>query len=244
MSAKVRRRRAFLMLSLAVACGGFAASEVAERMQEVEASVGAPVRVLVAARDIAPGAELRRNDLSVREVPERFAPPDALATAEGVAGLPVAGPLRKGSYLTAATLAAGGSGGSGPGRATGGLRRGERAVEVAVAGAGALGDTAAPGSRVDVLVSTEAREGPGRTLLALEDVELLALNAGAGSEAAAVDAEGAGAAASGTATLRVSVGQAVYLTAAQNYAREVRLLPRPPGDRRRSGREAVTADGL
>jgi pilus assembly protein CpaB len=33
------------------------------------------------------------------------------------------------------------------------------------------------------------------------------------------------------ATLRVTVRQAVYLTAAQNFAQEVRLLPRPAGDR-------------
>jgi pilus assembly protein CpaB len=32
------------------------------------------------------------------------------------------------------------------------------------------------------------------------------------------------------ATLRVTVRQAVYLTAAQNFAQEVRLLPRPSGD--------------
>ena len=43
-----------------------------------------------------------------------------------------------------------------------------------------------------------------------------------------------------TATLRVRLKQAVYLTAAQNFARETRLLPRAPGDRRRAGRlEAV-----
>jgi pilus assembly protein CpaB len=42
----------------------------------------------------------------------------------------------------------------------------------------------------------------------------------------------------------VTVRQAVYLTAAQNFAREVRLLPRPPGDRRRAGRAAYAADSL
>ena len=38
------------------------------------------------------------------------------------------------------------------------------------------------------------------------------------------------------ATLRVTVRQAVYLTAAQNFAQEVRLLPRPAGDRGAAGR--------
>ena len=101
----------------------------------------------------------------------------------------------------------------------------------------------APGARVDVLVSTEPREGPGRSFLALEDVEVLDLAAGA-PDAAAAEPEDDGPAATATATLRVTLRQAVYLTAAQNFAREVRLLPRPPGDRSRAGRSAVSAGGL
>ena len=37
------------------------------------------------------------------------------------------------------------------------------------------------------------------------------------------------------ATLRVSVRDAVYLAAAQSFAREIRLLPRAAGDRARTG---------
>ena len=228
------------MFLIALVCGGFAASKVTGRMREVEAAVGAPVGVLVAVRDIAPGAELRRADLAVREVPERFAPPDALVSPNDVVGLSVPSPLTKGAYLTSAAFAR--SAGQEEGGASGALRRGERAVQVAVAGAGALGESMVPGARVDVLVSTEAREGPGRTLLALEDVELLDL--GAVDGAAPAEGEGAAGSASRSATLRVTLSQAVYLTAAQNFAREVRLLPRPPGDRRRAGREVVAADGL
>jgi len=101
-----------------------------------------------------------------------------------------------------------------------------------------------------VLVSTEPREGGGRTFLALQSVELLSLRPGGagGSDAGGSDGggagEGAAAAASAVATLRVTLRQAVYLTAAQNYAREVRLVPRPPGDRRRIGRSAVGGGGL
>ena len=36
-----------------------------------------------------------------------------------------------------------------------------------------------------------------------------------------------------TAALRVTLRQAVYLAAAQDFAREIRLLPRAAGDRRR-----------
>jgi pilus assembly protein CpaB len=96
---------------------------------------------------------------------------------------------------------------------------------------------------VDVLVSTGGGSGRGRTFLALEDVELLGFRAGSG-EPASTDGDTQRRAATGVATLRVTLRQAVYLTAAQNFAREVRLLPRPPGDRRRLGRQAVGEEGL
>jgi hypothetical protein len=96
-----------------------------------------------------------------------------------------------------------------------------------VAGAGLEGAEA--GARVDVLVTPEGGQGAGRTFVALEDAELLALRPADGEA-------GAGRAGGGVlATLRVTAHQAVYLTAVSGSAREVRLLVRPPGDRRRVG---------
>lgn len=250
MSASARRRRGLLLLSLALACGGVAAAQVGKRVRSVEARTGAPVSVVVAARDVAAGAKLSRRDLAVREVPARYAPRDAMNAPVDAVGAEPSAALARGSYVTAGVLSqARGS------ESAGALRRGERAVEVPVAGGAPLSDAGGPGSRVDVLVSTEARSGTGRTFLALENVELLALagsggspgTAGAGSGGGGSDAEGrSGSAgtATATATLRVSLRQAVYLTAAQNFAREVRLLPRPQGDPGRAGRSVVSADGL
>jgi hypothetical protein len=61
--------------------------------------------------------------------------------------------------------------------------------------------------------------------VALEDVELLGVRGA-------------------VAALRVTARQAVYLTAAANFAHEIRLLVRPPGDRRRIGSAAVGEGGL
>jgi pilus assembly protein CpaB len=239
-----RRRRALVLLGLALACGGLAASQVRQKVRDVEARTGAPVPVIVARESLPPDRQVDPGSLAVREVPERYAPPDALSAPEDVAGLRTARAVRAGSYLTAAHLQ------GAAGKGDGSLRHGERALEVAVAGGDALAG-AAPGSTVDVLVSTEGREGAGRSFLALEAVELLDLRAGAAGGSAdaeegegPVTREGAAAAASATATLRVTTRQAVYLTAAQNFAREVRLLPRPSGDRSRAGRAPVDAGGL
>jgi pilus assembly protein CpaB len=227
---KARRRRAAVLLALALASGGLAASQVRQRERSVEARVGPLVPVLVATRDLPADSRIRRGALAMRRVPASYAPPDALAGAAGVAGARTAAAVPAGGYLTAGHLKDPG-GGDGPRGAA--LRRGERALEVAVTGGGALAG-AAPGARVDVILSTERSDGAGRTFVALEDVELLGLREGSGTAGLGGEAEGGAPVATALATLRVTLRQAVYLTAAQNFGREVRLLVRPPGDRGRS----------
>lgn len=236
---KARRRRGLVLLALALASGGFAASQVRQREHSVEARVGPLVPVVVATRDLPADARIGRGSLALRPVPASYAPPDALRGAAGVAGARTAAAVPEGGYLTAGHL----QGPSGDGPRGLALRRGERAVEVAVTGGGApVG--AAPGARVDVIVSTEAREGAGRTYVALEDVELLGLRQGAEAANLGTDAE-SGVRTEGTlATLRVTLGQAVYLAAAENFGREIRLLVRPPGDRGRGGRTSVAEGEL
>lgn len=246
MSGRPRRRRGLLLLSLSLACGGLAASEVGRKVGDVEARVGAPVPVVVARQDLVAGKEIDPKSLDsllrVSEVPEKFAPPDGFTDPGEAAGLVPAVPLARGSFLTAAHFAASRDA---PGAGGGPLRPGERIVELAVAGGGAL-SSLGPGSRVDVLVSTEPRTGSGSTFVALEGIELLGLSAvpGGGSYEPPAGAEAAAGAATALATLRITPRQAVYLTAAQNFAREVRLLPRPSGDRGRTGRFGVSAAGL
>ena len=227
-----RRRRALILLSLALASGGLAASRVSDTVERVEARVGHPVPVLVARHDLAAHSRLEAGDLAVRRVPARFVPRDALPGPGDAVGSRTAVAVPVGGYVTAGAL-------GGPAR-RGGLPRGQRAVEVAVAGGEPLTGQAVPGARVDVLVSTEGHGGDGRTFLALQDVELLSLRPGGGR----AEPGEPGGSADAVATLRVTLRQAVYLTAAQNFAREVRLLPRPPGDRGRSGAASVSEDGL
>jgi pilus assembly protein CpaB len=225
-----------LLLSVALASGGLAASQVHDRERKAAEQIGPPVEVLVAARDLPAGARVVRGAVAVRAVPARFVPPDALASAAGVVGARVAVPVAAGGYLTAGLL-------EGAGRPAGenGTVKGRRAVTVEVAGGGALADLAGGGGgdltsglRVDVLVSTETGAGAGRTVMALAGAELLRLGQTGGPYA---DPEAASASTGPTAlaTLRVSVREAIYLTAADNFAREIRLLPRPPGDRSRAG---------
>jgi pilus assembly protein CpaB len=232
---KARRRRGLLLLCVALACGGLAAAQVAERERSVEARVGPLVPVLVAARDLDAGERLRPDALALKRVPARFVPPDALGSATQLAGARTAVPVGAGGYVTAALLDAGTDG------ADAGLANGERTVEIGVSGGGSPA-ALAPGSRVDVLVSTEAGPGGGRSFVALAGAELVALRPDPGAGYSDADAEAA--TPSALATLRVTLRQAVYLTAADNFSREIRLLARPPGDRSDGSGEAVSAAEL
>ena len=223
MSVSARRRRALVLLSLALASGGLAASLVHSRESAVERRVGPLVGVLVASRDLPAGHELGPGDVATRRVPGRYVPPGAVTSADEAGGLRTAAPLQAGGYLTADVLGADSREG-GAYR----LRPGERAAELRVSG-DALGQDATPGAHVDVLVSSEGREGGGHTFLALEDVELLAARPDGGGV---------------LATLRVTLRQAVFLSAAADFAKRVRLLPRPPGDRTHLGQAAASAGGL
>jgi pilus assembly protein CpaB len=125
--------------------------------------------------------------------------------------------------VTASALAASDAGGDGAAA----LAPGERALDVTVSNTGAA-ELGGAGARVDVLVTTGRDGTKGRTSLALQDVELLGVRRAVGQDSDKL-----------VATLRVTVRQAVYLTAAQNFAQEVRLLPRPGGDRGGVGRLSV-----
>jgi pilus assembly protein CpaB len=225
-----RRRRGALLLSVALASGGLAASHVHERERRAAERLGPLVDVLVATRDLPAGARVPRGAVGVRRLPARFAPPDALSSGAGVVGARLAAPVSAGGYLTAGLFAGANAGGH-----DSAMRRGKRAVTVEIAG-GAAPAGLAPGERVDVLVSTESGAG-GRTQMALAGAELLRIGDAPGGGYADSDAAaGSPAGPTALATLRVTLRQAIYLTAADNFAREIRLLARPAGDRSRAGR--------
>jgi pilus assembly protein CpaB len=211
-----RRRRAALLLGLALVLGALAASDVARREAALREQVGPATEVLVARRPLVAGRRLAAADLAVRRVPERFAPAGAAPVPELLLGqrLAVAVPAGTpvGEHLFALDRVA-----AGPP-----VRRGERAIEVVATGSPRLVTT---GARVDVLVTRERA-----TQLALEDVEVLAARAAVARDDAAPQV---------AATLRVTLRQAVYLTAAGAFAREIRLLPRAAGDHRVAGRQSV-----
>ncbi len=208
-----RRRRAVLLLGLATVLGGLAASDVSRREAALNRALGPPVNVVVARAPVRAGASLTGSALSIRRVPARYAPADAYADPADLDGLRAAVPVPAGTDLVPA-LVAGTSGGAGAV-----LRPGERAAQIVAGGSAHLVHA---GGHVDVLITRDGLDGQtGRTTLALRDAEVLsAAPAVASSASDATPGERV------MVSLRVTLAQAVMLTEAQSFARELRVLPR------------------
>jgi len=212
-----RRRRAAVLLGLALLLGGLAASDVAGREAALRRAVGPTVPVVVARTRLAAGAALDARHLALRRVPARFAPAVAYASTAALAGTRAAVTLQAGEDVVPSAVDDGNREAGAP------VRPGERVADLVARGSAEL---IRPGGRVDVLVTREHGDGGGATTVALEDAEVLAARAAPAADGG--DAAGARVAVS----LRVTLRQAVYLAAAQSFARELRLLPRAAGDRR------------
>jgi pilus assembly protein CpaB len=232
-----RRRRGVLLLGLALVLGGLAAADVSRREAALDARLRPLVPVVVARAELTPGTELAPAQLAIRRLPARFAPAGALGSIRDAAGLRTAVAIPAGGFLTSGQLADPAA----QGRAGPGLRAGERVADVVAVGSP---DAIGPGSRVDVLVTREGQDGgEGRTSLALEDVEVLAAAPAPADEGSRPTGD-ATAGPRVAASLRVTLRQAVFLTAAQSFAREIRLLPRAPGDRRHGAQGLAIGAGL
>lgn len=214
MSRRVRALGFLLAATLAAAAAAAIANGYGDR---VVSGYGELRPVLVASSGLPAGRridpEVAGEDLEVRRVPVRFAPPGALSAAAEAVGLVPAAPVPAGSYLLAAQLRPPRA--AGPPAALGG---GRRPVEIAVGGAGAFEALGGPpvGAKVDVVVTTEpSGAGDGRTYVAAPGVPLLGLGPGAEG----VEGETA------TATLALTRPQALRLIEAESFARRVTLVP-------------------
>lgn len=224
------RRRALLLGGLALLLGALAASDVAGREAALRRRLGPVVDVVVARGALRPGARLTPQRLALRAVPARYAPSGAFRDPAELIGLRAAVAVPAGADVVAGVVDDGAP--AAPGAP---VRAGERVAELVATGSPRL---IQPGARVDVLVTRGGDGAPGGTELALEDVEVLAA---APASAAAAGEDGAPRV---LASLRVTVRQAVYLAAAQAFARDIRLLPRAAGDDRRGSAGLAVDAGL
>ena len=219
-----RRRRAAALLGLALLLGVLAASDVAGREAALRRQLGPDGAGRRRARAAAGGrAHRARARWPCARCPSATRPPGALRDPAGRRR-----PARRGGDRAAhrsrrrRCWRSPGADAEPRGPV---LRRGERALDlVAVGRRGRRGRRARASTS---LVTYDGRAGaPGATRLALADVEVLAARA---PPHAPTRADAAAGLPRLLATLRVTVRQAVALTAAAAAARQVRLLPSSAG---------------
>lgn len=220
-----RRARAIGFLLVAIACAVLAASIVDGYGTSVAAQYGELRPVVVASAALPRGEPLgprKLHRLEVRRVPRSFVPPDALTSPEEAAGRVPLASVPAGSYVLASQLGSPRPDRARPRTELAGRRR---PVVISVTGAEALaavGDDPV-GIRVDVVVTSEPGPGAkGRTRVTAAGVELLALEQSGGGSA--VDS-GLGSGGNWSATLALTRTQALRLIQAENFARQVRLMP-------------------
>jgi hypothetical protein len=210
------RRRALAFAALA-AISALASIAVASRYRDgVAEGFGELRSVVVVKSELRPAwpldAEQLRTSLLTRQVPEAFVPPDALSLPSEALGARPRTRIPVGSYLLRSQLASGERPEPGPG-----LADGLRPIEVAVASAAGLEQAGRRSARVDVVAADE----PGTTVnprvrVLARRVPLLGIRR----------ARGGGGPGGWLATLGLGRAEALEVIEAENFARQIRLLPR------------------
>jgi Flp pilus assembly protein CpaB len=214
-----RRGRAIGFAGLALVCAVASASIASGYRESVDERLGELRSVVTVDRPLPAGVVLRgrllRSALTTRTVPTRFLPPDAIPDPAQVSGRRTLAAIPAGSYLLASHL-----------RSTerrdpqGPVLNGDlHPVEVTVSAAGSLASGGA-GARVDVVVAGEpVTGGRARVRVAAENVRLISVAPADPADATTVGGD------SWSATLALTRKQALDLIEAENFAREIRLIP-------------------
>ncbi len=159
------RRTAAVSLRRAVArhrrllAAGLAAGSVAAALSVLAPAPAPTVDVVVAARDLGPGAALTAGDLQVQALPAHAVPDGSVAEPAALVGAAVAGAVRRGEPLTDVRLVGAGLLGPAAGLVAAPVRLAEDGVAALVR----------PGDVVDVVAASapdpvgQALTGPGLT---------------------------------------------------------------------------------
>lgn len=156
----VRRHRALL-------AAGLTAAAVAAGLPVLAPDPGPTLTIVAAARDLAPGSPLTKEDLTQVVLPRTLAPEGAATDPSALLGRVLSGPVRRGEPLTDVRLL-------GSGLLTG---RGLVAVPVRLADGATLALLHA-GDRVDVLAASTGQQQTAAAETVAAGVEVLAVPGG------------------------------------------------------------------
>lgn len=167
------KKRPWLVLTLAIACGGLASYLTASGMQSpapVEDARSALREIAVAARDLPAGTILQAEDLRTIPWSGDALPAGFIGGTDDLVGQGLLMGVQANEPLLRTKLVGKGSSGGLPLIIPEGMRAMSVAVDEVVAVAGFV----VPGTRVDVLVTAHGDDAPASTRLILQNVQVLA----------------------------------------------------------------------
>jgi pilus assembly protein CpaB len=234
----MNRARLLMIGALALALGAFVSFFIYRTLQSKTGGGNEPsVEVMVAAREIQVGSKLEDADLRLAKFSLASVPPGAYLSKTKLLGRGVIQPIARGEFILPSKLAAENAGSGLPAM----IPPGMRAVSVRVNEVVAVAGFAAPGTRVDVLLTgNPSGSAEKQTTTVLENVAVLATGQKLERNAAG-EAQNAP-----VITLLVSPDDAQKLTLASSEGR-IQLALRNPLDTRdqslNSTREATLYRG-
>jgi pilus assembly protein CpaB len=212
-----------LLASIATALGSVALGHFYFQRLEAEISGGPKVAVLVAAEDLPVNGVLTEQNVAVRDIPQAYVEARQVRAPDlkKILGARVAGGLKANDALLWTDL----SRFSDQHRVLSGLvQNGMRAVAIDLR-SGDFDGLLRPGDRVDVLFTTNPKDGASATTTLLQN--LLVLSVGGNIARADQGNSGASVRAGGSVTLSVSALQAQVVTQARERGRLTLSLRNP-----------------
>ncbi|HEU4323505.1 MAG TPA: Flp pilus assembly protein CpaB [Roseiflexaceae bacterium] len=219
------RRRGWVLSLVAGVLATIAGSAFFMYLNQYEAEIGVKQPVVVAAKAIPARALITPDMLTTTELPVKYLPPSYLLNQQD---------LLDGQTTALINIAPGEYVQQNMVSRNSGLEPGRRAVSVAIDPITSVGNSVRQGNFVDVLVSYTDPQGRARTEVLLQNVKVLAVDAllpaqgGTGGQTylpAGIDGQ-VKLAPSTVATLELSPEEAVRVTHAANFAKELRLVIR------------------
>lgn len=242
------RHRNLLLLAVSIVLGAlaaFGARGYISGQLAIERERLAPrsrlVQIIVAKRDLARGEQVSAETMAVREVPQEYAPAGVVGPEqfEAIAGGSVTHPMRSGEPILQSSVAAPDSV-----ALSARLKRGIRALTIAVDDVNSIAGMLQPGDRIDLLLSIRLPGGSSVPLPQevtrplMQDLRVLAT----GRQTRAV-AEERQPRVYSSITIEVAPDQAQKLIVAQRSGKLTALL-RNPGDRELLPPRAMDVHGL
>lgn len=225
-----RQRRGALLLAVAALGALGVYFSVLTYVSNVNSRVGNMVTVVTLARGIAAYEPIAPDAVELREVPERWLPPDAVLDARDVVGLVSPTELPAGSYAQRGMFI------NRPG-----IQRGFREVAILVDAETGVAGKISSGDRVDLIATSETADTSDGRQAAILVSNALIIDVGLAEDVERDSAEGGfGTGRAVPVTFALPVREALKVAYAESFAVKVRLALRGGGD----VAEVPATDGL